>query len=111
MALDQVQEGKVDVGSLIAQGKEEFSDVSPEKIADFFKSATKELRQMPERRASTIADRKIDEFQILSDASDFLKKEFDAEKVDIYMSDDSDIYDPQDRSEQSVPFKPAIFVE
>jgi len=111
MALEKVREGRVELGELIGEGKEELSDVPPGEIAEFFKSAVKELRKMPEERAETLSEKEMDEFKMLEDATDFFKEQFNAEEVEVYMSEDEDIYDPQDRASQAVPFKPAIFVE
>lgn len=111
MALNQMHKDKADLGVLIGKAKEKYPEVSPDDLADFFKSAVKELRQMPEERFSLLAERDIDEFQIISEAKDFIKKQFDTENVEIFSVDDPDLYDPNNRAPQSVPFKPAIYVE
>ncbi len=67
----------------------------------------KKLRKWAEK----LAAEDIEEAQILKDAVDFFEERFDVDTVEIYVSDDSDKYDPTDRSERSIPFKPAIHVE
>lgn len=111
MALDQVREGEVEVGDLIGKAKEKFSDVDPKRLADFFKSAVKEIRQIPEDKAATIKENEISELQILENSNKFLKSWFDSEDVEVYEADDPEKRDPQSRAEKSIPFKPAIFVE
>ncbi|KXA90504.1 hypothetical protein AKJ57_04115 [candidate division MSBL1 archaeon SCGC-AAA259A05] len=111
MALSQVQEGKVEVGNLIEKGKEEFSDISPDRLADFFKNAVREIRKMPRDMATTLLEEKIDEFQVLDEVTGFINDQFDAGDVEIFMANDPERYDPQGRADQSLPFKPAIYVE
>ncbi len=50
---------------------------------------------------------KIDEYDVLSDALDFISEEVDAEVI--IHTDDS--YDPQNKAKNAMPYKPAIFME
>lgn len=109
--LDQVREKRAELGELIEEAKEKFPDVSPDQLANFFKSAIKELRQMSKDRISTLAGGEMNELQILSNNTNFMKKQFEVKEIEIYEASDPDRHDPEDRASQSIPFKPAIFVE
>ncbi|KXB05488.1 hypothetical protein AKJ49_00670 [candidate division MSBL1 archaeon SCGC-AAA382A03] len=111
MAMKKVMRGKTEVGELIGQGREKFSNVPPEELAEFFKKAVKEIRQMPEERISILPEENMDEFEILNDAKDFLKDRFDADKVEVWRAENSERYDPGHRSDRAIPYKPAIHVE
>lgn len=111
MAVNQVREGEADIGRLIEMGRKEFSDVSPERLANFFKNVVKEIRKMPSDMKTTLLEEEIDEFQVLSEGSGFIKDHFSAGDVEVFMADDPERYDPDDRADQSLPFKPAIYVE
>ncbi len=109
-AIEQVKGGKVDMGRLIAETKEEL-DVPPKELADFFKQAVKEIRGISAERLETLAEAGIDELRVLSDGSGFIREQVGAEKVDVFVADDSKRHDPQGRARLAVPFKPAIYVE
>ncbi len=111
IALGQVQEGEADIGQLIGEAREKLSDISPDQLADFFKTVVDEIRQLPQEKKSIISSKDIDEANILSESKDFLEKRFDASEVEVYGADDSNRYDPSNRAERSIPFKPAIHVE
>ncbi len=111
IALNQVKGGEADIGQLIGKAREELSDVSGEELADFFKTVIDHVRKLSGDDKKLIKERDIEEAQILKDAVDFFEERFDVDTVEIYVSDDSDKYDPTDRSERSIPFKPAIHVE
>jgi leucyl-tRNA synthetase len=51
-----------------------------------------------------------DEYKILNEAKIFIEKETGA-KVDIWMNEDMNKYDPQKKSEKAEPMKPAIYLE
>ncbi len=51
----------------------------------------------------------VDELRILSEAKDFLEKEFNC-KFEIYRSDEAE-YDPMNKAKLSSPLKPAIYIE
>lgn len=110
-ALDRVREGKAELGKLIGEAKKEFTEVQSEQLAKFFKSTIKELRQIPPETAELLSKKEIDESQMLTEISGFIERRFNAEKVEVFKANDSNRYDPQDRASQSIPFKPAIFIE
>lgn len=111
LALEQVREGKADMRELIREGRKELPAISPDKLADFFKGAVKELRKVSEDRMDLISEEEIDEFSVLRESSEFIQERFDADKVEVFEADDPDRYDPQGRASHSIPFKPAIYVE
>ncbi|KXB07868.1 hypothetical protein AKJ56_02215, partial [candidate division MSBL1 archaeon SCGC-AAA382N08] len=111
MALTEMKEEKVELGELIEKAKEEFSNVPPAKLVDFLKEAVEEIRQMPEEKMTILGENELDEVEIVSNVTDFLEERFDAKTVDVWEADDSDRYDPEDRANRSIPFKPAIYVE
>lgn len=110
-ALGQVQEERVNLGEMIGRAKEEFPEVSPGELAEFFKGAVREIRQIPEEERDVLKREEVEELRILSDSVEFLKREFNAGSIEVYRADDSDRYDPENRAEQSIPFRPAIYVE
>jgi leucyl-tRNA synthetase len=57
-----------------------------------------------------IVKNQIDEYKILSEARRFLEKEFGCE-VRVYRADDIEKYDPQNKAEQAIPLRPAIYIE
>lgn len=111
MALGEVQGEKAELGELIGKAKEEFPDISPEKLAEFLKDSVQEIRQMSEKRAEMLMQKDFDEAEILSKASDFLMDQFDAKNVEIYGAKDAERYDPEEKASRSIPLKPAIYVE
>jgi len=108
--LEQVGEGKVDMGALISWGREEL-DVPPEELAGFFKAAAKEVKRMPEGWVEVLSESDIGELEILTDARDFIRDQIGAERVDVFTMDDPRRYDPRGRAKLALPFRPAIYVE
>lgn len=53
---------------------------------------------------------RVDELSILNGAKDFLEREVDA-KVEIYPSEGAQVYDPANKRRNSLPMKPAIYLE
>jgi leucyl-tRNA synthetase len=84
------------------------------------KKHSKEASQYAKKLIEDLANRGKDELERLSsvlneksyldEAKDFLKHEFKCE-IEIYSSDDEEIYDPKGKARFAVPFRPAIFVE
>jgi hypothetical protein len=57
-----------------------------------------------------IIENPIDEYRVLSEACKFLEKEFGCE-VRVYRANDVEKYDPQNKAEQAIPLRPAIYIE
>lgn len=111
MALEEVREGNAEIGNLMGRTQDEFDEISPDQLAEFFKTSIQQLRQISEERLSIISEKDLDELDMLRSASKFFGKRFDGCKVNIWKADDSDRHDPEDRASRSIPFKPAIYVE
>lgn len=50
---------------------------------------------------------KIDEYEILNDAKDFIEEEVNTE-IAIHRDNS---YDPEDKAKNAIPYKPAIYME
>jgi len=111
IALDRVEGGKTDIGRLIGEAREKLSDVSGEELAEFFKTVVDYVRKLSDEEKELIENEDIEEVEILKNAGEFFENRFDVDTVEVYSSDDTEKYDPTDRSERSIPFKPAIHVE
>lgn len=105
---------------MIGRGVKSKSDIIRELLKDsVFKEHVKDISRLVDRMmdiALTTINREaviknpIDEYKILSEACKFLEKEFGCE-VRVYRADDAEKYDPQNKAEQAIPFRPAIYVE
>ncbi|MCX8177280.1 MAG: leucine--tRNA ligase [Candidatus Bathyarchaeota archaeon] len=63
-----------------------------------------------ERKANMLKIRIVDEKELISSATGFLKERFNAQ-VSVYSEDDKDRYDPRQRASIAIPYQPAIFIE
>ena len=80
-------------------------------IPKFCQSLFKELSNMDSDSKSRILRMgKLNETQILKELQLFYKSQNNIQ-VDLYSEDDSEIYDPKNRSTYSRPMRPAIFLE
>lgn len=109
MALPMIEEGKLDIPSLT---KKCMADAELRKsgkvVPDFAKKvATDFMRASPETVRSMI---ETDETALLRSCEAFLSEEMGTE-VKVFSSDDSDLYDPQNKSKVAVPGRPAILLE
>ena len=52
----------------------------------------------------------IDSFKYLNESKDFLEKVFNCE-ISIIKSDNSNIYDPENRAKYAQPLRPALYIE
>lgn len=64
-------------------------------------------RKTPDEIASLAI---IDEKSVLRSESEFIKKTFNVEKIEVYTTDEKP-YDPKNKAKQAVPFRPAIYIE
>lgn len=110
-AIKQVKERKTDIGKLIREARRESPEIQPSELSEFFKTTIKELRQTPLETIELISRKKINEKQILNEINEYLKDRFNVDSIQIFKADDPKRYDPQDKAEQSIPFKPAIYIE
>ncbi|MDY6965937.1 MAG: leucine--tRNA ligase [Halobacteriota archaeon] len=75
----------------------------------FVQKILPDIKGMDANKIGTLLDAKIDEHEIFTDAKGFLEGEFNCE-IEVYNADEAD-YDPQKKSGQAIPLRPAIFVE
>lgn len=92
--------GKPDIGQIMGRAIGENIHDNKKEIAEFAKKISREMTK-------TRYIGKIDEYDIFSDALDFISEETKAEIV--IHKDDS--YDPQNKARNAMPYKPAIFME
>ncbi|MGC9517308.1 MAG: leucine--tRNA ligase [Methanomicrobiales archaeon] len=92
--------GKPDIGQIM--GKSIQMDVHDNKkeIAEFAKKIAREITK-------TNYVGRIDEYSIIKNSEDFLSKEAGAE-IKLYKTPD---YDPEGKSKNALPYKPAIYIE
>jgi len=80
-------------------------------LAPFVSRLIEELNILPEERKRRLLEAGIiNELAEISEAKDFLEKEFNAEIV-VYRDDDPQKYDPRGKARQAKPHKPAIYIE
>ena len=98
-----------DIGSIMKElmQREELRKLGKE-VSKFIKDSIADLKKLSEQDRKRFEVR-IDEFEILKNAADFLKKEFGAEII-IEKADRPE-YDPANKSRYARPLKPAIYVE
>jgi leucyl-tRNA synthetase len=103
-------ENKLNVGKII---KETISDPKlksfGKQIAQFVNKLPSEIMKLNEndKRRYQI---EINEYDYLKKSSDYLKDVFSSD-VEIYDTDEKDIYDPGNKTRFSIPLRPAIFIE
>jgi len=92
--------GKPDIGKIMQTALKQNIHDNKKEIAEFAKKIGKEMTKMKYVGI-------IDEYSILKDSIEFLSGEADAEIV-IY---DEPSYDPENKSRNAMPYKPAIYIE
>ncbi len=80
-------------------------------IAEFVSQIVDEINRKEEnKREKSLSIGTLDEASVLIEASDFLKRELNAE-VQVYAENDKERYDPQKRAQLAKPYRPGIYVE
>lgn len=92
--------GKPDIGKIMQTAIKQNIHDNKKEIAEFAKKIGREMTKMKYVGI-------IDEYSILKDSIEFLSGEADAEIV-IY---DEPSYDPENKSRNAMPYKPAIYIE
>lgn len=92
--------GRPDIGRIMGESTKQNIHDNKKEIAEFAKKIAREIT-----RIKYVG--KIDEYSIINDSLDFLSRELDAEVV-VY---EEPIYDPQNKSRNAIPYKPAIYLE
>lgn len=92
--------GKPDIGQIMGRSIGQNIHGDKKEIAEFAKKISREMTK-------TRYIGKIDEYEILNDAKDFIEQEVNTEIV--IQKDNS--YDPEDKAKNAIPYKPAIYME
>lgn len=92
--------GRPDIGQIIGKSLKNNVHADKKEIAEFAKKISREMT-----RINYVGH--LNEYQILSDAQDYISGEVGAE---IIIHKDAN-YDPEGKSRAAMPYKPAIFVE
>jgi leucyl-tRNA synthetase len=109
-AIELSDKGKIDIGIIM---KEAMSKPDMKKIA---KDISQYASKLPgEVKKLNINDKKryltgISEDVYLKNSIDYLKKIFSCD-IQIFNSDDKDIFDPSNKKRSAVPLRPAIYIE
>jgi len=92
--------GRPDIGQIMGRSIKENLHDDKKEIAEFAKKVAREV-------IKTNYVGKINEYSIIKDAKDFISREVGAEVI-VY---EDPTYDPQNKSRNAIPYKPAIYVE
>lgn len=92
--------GRPDIGQIMGKSIKQNLHYDKKEIADYAKKIAREVTK-------TKYVGKIDEYSIINDSLDFLSREVGAEVI-VY---EEPIYDPQNKSKNAMPYKPAIYME
>jgi leucyl-tRNA synthetase len=110
IALDLAQKKQLNINDLMksAMSNEDIKKHSKE-AAQYAKKLAENLKNRGSEEIEKLQG-KIDEKAYLVEAADFLKSEFSC-ALEIYSSDDENIYDPKNKAKFAQPARCAIFVE
>lgn len=92
--------GKPDIGQIMGKSIKQNIHDNKKEIAEFAKKITREVT-----RVNYVG--KIDEYSVIKDSLDFLIREVGAQVI-VYAEP---IYDPENKSRNAMPYKPAIYME
>jgi leucyl-tRNA synthetase len=111
-ALKLAESGPVKTGQLMASVMDDSSFKRRAKqITKYIKKIVEETIKTHEIVLKTrFKAGQLNEFQILKEASNFFKKEFNA-TIEVYLEEDIRKYDPNRRALLAKPYKPAIYIE
>jgi leucyl-tRNA synthetase len=91
---------KPDIGQIISRSIKEDVTSDKKELSQFAKKIAKEMTK-------TNYVGKIDEIAILTNEKEFISKQINS-KIIIH---ENDSFDPENKSKQSIPYKPAIYIE
>lgn len=92
--------GRPDIGRIMGQSVQKNVHDDKKEIADFAKKISREMT-----RIKYVGH--VDEYQILSDALDYISQEAGAEII-VHKKPD---YDPESKARNAMPYKPALYLE
>jgi leucyl-tRNA synthetase len=105
--LRKLSQGRTDRGEILRHLEGTLGRPKAE-LAPFLERCLKEARDLSGERMALLAERGIDEKEILRSSQ--LDRMLGVE-VRIHGEDDPDLYDPQGRSRMALPLRPALYVE
>ncbi len=80
------------------------------KVAFFVQEILEDVNRMSkEVKKRRLQIGPLDENAVIRNATDFLERELKA-KVEVYLDEDPERYDPKRRAQRAIPFRPAIFI-
>lgn len=108
IAREVARSGPISMNVLMNKALEEpaMRDRSAE-VAAFAKKVAEKLRIS---KPDPIDGARVDELALFTENRDFLRKELGT-RVDVYVADDPQRWDPQNRSGHAIPGRPAIYLE
>jgi leucyl-tRNA synthetase len=110
--LEHVKTGKIDFGKLLREVECKLGPgIGRAELSNLLRQAIVALRELREEEVKLIESSQIDEFEILSGASDFIRKQLGLGEVLVFREDDRARYDPDKRAASSIPLRPAIYLE
>ncbi|MGZ7116029.1 MAG: leucine--tRNA ligase, partial [Methanobacterium sp.] len=92
--------GRPDIGRIMGESSKQNIHDNKKEIAEFAKKIVREVTKIKYVG-------RIDEYSIIKDSLDFISKEVGAEVI-VY---EDPTYDPQNKSKNAMPYKPAIYME
>ncbi|MGZ7066774.1 MAG: hypothetical protein ACXVHT_00560, partial [Methanobacterium sp.] len=89
-----------DIGRIMGESSKQNIHDNKKEIAEYAKKIVREVTKIKYVG-------RIDEYSIIKDSLDFISKEVGAEVI-VY---EDPTYDPQNKSKNAMPYKPAIYME
>jgi leucyl-tRNA synthetase len=109
--LSKAVQGEVKVNEVMKElAKDNALKANMKAVAAFVPKALKTLNKLPSDRKARIAQKEVDEKEIIEDAAVFLKERFNAQ-IAVYSEEDETRYDPKQRATLAMPGQPAIYLE
>jgi leucyl-tRNA synthetase len=110
--LKHASEGRVNSDNLIREVmKDDSIRKEGDKAVKLIRRIWEVVRKMPDDMIKVrLQTSKVDELELIMNAFEFYRKEFNAE-IQVYAEDSIDKYDPMTRSETTIPYRPAIYLE
>jgi len=110
LELDSQTEG-VKTGDLIKSVISEVGRTKAKEVSNFILKMIEERSKLPKELATKRQSLgRLDELEVLRNASGFYNAEFRA-VVEVFSEDDNTAYDPKGKSKFSKPYRPGIFLE
>lgn len=108
-AAEQMGRGKIDFRPILEEARKLSPGLADKELAKFVQSVIAELRRAPPERLEMIR-RGIDELAVLEEGRGYIAAQTGAGEVRIFREGEEE-YDPLGRAKNSLPLRPAIYVE